>query len=221
MRRIWLPALLFVLILADNPAFAGEVAEKPPATPDPARRYMFYMHGRYVEERGSDNVYRYVMILRELADKGFTVIGEARGKVEIGDYARQVAGQVRGLISAGVPPGNITVAGHSRGGFIALLSASFVGDPGVRFGILAACGLEGTRFRKAYRRLLNKNAEAIKGRFLVMWEQGDDETGHCDEVLEKASAPYRNLKLTVGGGHRIFYKPETAWIDPLVAFARE
>ncbi len=221
MRLSRLSMVLFFLIISAGATVAGEVLEKPPTTPDPTGRYMFYMHGRYVEERGSDNVYKYDAILRELADKGFTVVGESRGQVEIGDYARLVAGQVTAMITAGVPAGNITVAGHSRGGFIALLAASFIGDPDVRYGILAACGLEGTRFRKAYRRLLKKSAEAIKGKFLVMWEQGDEEAGHCDEVLEKASAPYRNVKLTVGGGHRIFYKAEASWIGPLVAFAKE
>jgi hypothetical protein len=219
LSRQWM--MLFFLVVFAGPALAGEVLEKPPTTPDPASRYMFYMHGRYVEERGSDNVYKYDAILRELADKGFTVVGEARGQVDLGDYARLVAGQMTAMISAGVPAGNITVAGHSRGGFIALLAASFVGNPDVRYGILAACGLEGTRFRKAYRRLLKKSAEAIKGKFLVMWEQGDEDAGHCDEVLEKAGAPYRNVKLTVGGGHRIFYKPEASWLGPLVTFAKE
>jgi hypothetical protein len=221
MLRPWPVFVTCFLILLVHSAVAGEVLEKPPANPDPAARYLFYMHGRYVEERVSDTNYNYDAILRELAGKGFTVIGEARGKVDIGAYARTVAGQVSALISAGVPAANITVAGHSRGGFIALLSASFIGDPGIRFGILAACGLEGTRFRKAYRKLLNKSAQAIKGRFLVMWEQSDDEIGHCDEVLQKAGAPYRNLTLTAGGGHRIFYQPENAWVDPLVAFAKE
>jgi len=219
-RTVIVTALIaFLLSVAALSAEAGRVEPSPPADPDPNARYMFFMHGGYVEQHGLGRDYEYEAILRALADKGFVVIGEARGPTKFGAYARGIADQVETLLDAGVPAGHITVAGHSKGGFLALMAASFIRRGKIKFGILAACGLDGTPYRRNYLRFFERRAKKIKGRFLVMWEAGDVDTGHCDEALAAAGAPHRNLVLKVGGGHQLFYTPRAAWIDPLAAFA--
>ena len=215
MRVIFAGAMMLMPVAA----LAGAVSEAPPSSPDPAAKYLFYMHGLYVEKHGPNSDYHYADVLQALADKGLEVIGEARGPSNPGAYARKVAGEVQALLDAGVPARNITVAGHSKGGFISLLAASFVQNTEIKYGIMAACGLEGTPFRRNYRKFTNNRASEMKGRFLVVWEQGDDVAGPCDEALDASGAEYRNEILNVGGGHRLFYQPEATWIDLLSGYA--
>ena len=58
---------------------------------DPAKRYIFYMHGFYVERKGPNAEYEYYRILDAIEAKGFVVIGEARGRSDIRMYAGGVA----------------------------------------------------------------------------------------------------------------------------------
>jgi hypothetical protein len=76
---------------------------------------VLYLHGRILEEQGPQAVspdfgrYEYDAVLRALADRGFTVIGQVRPRGTGPEYAHQVVAQVRRLLEAGVPPGNVTV----------------------------------------------------------------------------------------------------------------
>lgn len=57
-----------------------------PTSVDPAKRYMFYLHGKIIEDQGIPAVspeygtYEYEAILAKLASFGFTVISEQRTK---------------------------------------------------------------------------------------------------------------------------------------------
>lgn len=201
-------------------AHAGDVLARAPDNPKLTARYLFYLHGHYVEKNGSDSTYRYREILHALARRGFTVIGEERAPGRIGDYARDLAAQMRHLLDAGVPPSHVGAAGHSRGGMIALAAATRLGRPDVRFAILAGCARPDTRRYGAYTRFIHRRAAALAGRFLVMWDSGDDGFADCDEALKKSGASYTNRMLETGDGHQLFYKPQDVWIDPLVAFFR-
>ncbi len=198
---------------------AGAADRAFPDSIDPSKRYLFYMHGNIVEKIGPHKQYRYYEIIDQLERGGLVVIGEARADTKMAEFAAMVAGQVRRLLAAGVPPGNITVAGHSKGGLMSLMVAGMIGDPGVRYGALAACGLPGTKFSKAYRMFIDGMAADMKGVFFVMWEKSDVEAGGCDEAMTTAGAAFQNKILTVGGGHELFYRPEESWIEPLVEFA--
>jgi len=213
-------AILMGVLALSAPARAADGDRNFPETIDPGKHYMFYMHGNYVEKNGPHKKYKYYEILGALESKGFVVIGEARDETGMGQYAKLVVGQVKRLLNAGVPASRITVAGHSRGGFISMQVASMLTEKEIRFGALAACGLKGTTFFKPYKGLLEKRAASMSGDFLVMWEQSDDVAGNCDKAMNKAEGvTYENLELTVGGGHTLFYTPKGSWIDPLAAFA--
>jgi len=177
------------------------------------------MHGGYVERRGGNEDYRFGAILEALAAKGFVVIGEERDPTSIGDYARRIADQVRYLLGAGVPVENITIGGHSKGGFIALVAATRIVKPDIKYAIMSACGLEGTRFRRPYSEFIRKNASKLKGHFLVAWAADDNVANDCDQALDKGGVPYENKVLPAGQGHKLFYAPAPVWIDLLAAFA--
>lgn len=165
------------LVLAAPAAPAGEVTSDVPVAPDATAKYLFYMHGGYPEQRGGNADYRYAAILDALAAKGFVVIGELRGRTRPRDYAQKVAGQVQKLLSSGVPAANVTVAGHSKGGFMTMAVAAELGNPDLKFGVMAACGKPGTDFERGYRRFVKGGAPNMKGRFLVAWAGDDDVAG--------------------------------------------
>jgi len=86
------------------------------------------------KKNGPDGDCKYNDILKAFADKGFVVISEVRtGKIVPCTYAQKVVKQVRTLLDSGVPPQNITVGGHSKGGVITLCVASELGNPKVSF----------------------------------------------------------------------------------------
>jgi len=208
-----------MISLAPLSVRAGEVVATPPAQPEPSDKYLFYMHGRHVEKRGADGDYQYAAILEALADNGLIVIGEARSDTDPRAYAKDIARQVRELLDAGVPEKNITVAGHSKGGFMSMLSASQLQTEAIKYGILAGCGVDGSEFHRSYMKFTKRSAKRMRGRFLVAWNADDDVTRDCDLAMGKAGVPFRNLVFETGSGHRLFYTPDPVWIDPLAAFA--
>jgi len=215
--RCLVVAILFVI--SPLSVYAGEVLDTPPAQPDSSAKYLFYMHGRHVERQGADGDYEYAGILDALAKKGLVVIGEVRSATDPRAYSKDIASQVRGLLEAGVPAKNITVAGHSKGGFMSMLSASQIQNEAIKYGILAGCGVEGSAFRRSYMKFSKRSAKRMRGHFLVAWDADDDVTRECDLAMGKAGVDFRNLVFETGSGHRLFYKPKPVWIDPLAEFA--
>src|SRR5436190_2181646 len=105
-----------------------------PATVDPGAKYLFYMHGLAIERGGRRaESYNYSGILKELANRGFVVIGEERSAVRSDVYAEKVGAQVKRLLAAGVPAKNITVAGHSKGGMISMLVMTTLAEPDIAY----------------------------------------------------------------------------------------
>ena len=82
----WLgPGALLVVLLLAGPAWKGAALEDIPAAPDPAARYLFYLHGAWVEMHGrraySDRYgvhYEDDRAIAALSGRGFTVISEVR-----------------------------------------------------------------------------------------------------------------------------------------------
>jgi hypothetical protein len=198
---------------------AGEKLDARPAQPDPSAKYLFYLHGRYVERHGDDGNYEYTGILNALAKKGLVVVGEVRSATDPGAYSKYIASQVEGLLNAGVPAENITVAGHSKGGFISMLSASRVQNEAIKYAILAGCGVEGSKFRRSYLKFSRRHAMHMRGHFLVAWDADDNVTRECDLAMGKAGVEFQNLIFETGSGHQLFYEPKPVWIDPLAEFA--
>ncbi|MDP6088349.1 MAG: hypothetical protein QGF68_20230, partial [Nitrospinota bacterium] len=122
---------------------------------------------------------------------------------------------VNRLLDAGVPPANITVAGHSKGGLLSLLVSIRLGRDDIKFAILASCGS-----RPPYRMFVMRRAKGLRGKFLIMWDKNDQVAGACDEALRKGRVTFTNKILDEGSGHKLFNQPAPVWIDPLVSFAK-
>lgn len=220
MDRVTL-ALLAIIFLGSGIGTASAQDRGFPSSIDPAKRYVFYMHGTKVEKHGASHDNKYYDIIEALEAEGLVAIGEVRSSVNIMDYAKRVAGQVKKLIQAGVPADHITVAGHSRGAKMTHRAAAVLKNPKVRFASLAGCGVQpGHTSTQNYKRLLKKLAHKMRGTFLNMWAEDDDIVGSCDGAMNKAGiSTYRNVVIP-SGGHEVFFKPNAVWFTPFVAFAK-
>lgn len=201
-------------------ARAGEVLKEPPANPDPQAYYMFYMHGLDIEL--GKNETQYEDILADLARRGFIVIGERRGRVENKSYVGKIGGQLRTLITAGVPPNHITVAGHSKGGMIALITSANVRVPGINYVAFASCARAGAM--AGGRTTLSRtfpDVEKMMGRLLSAYEPNDLIATSCrPEIHATSKLVFEERMFETGAGHELFRTPKAVWVDVLEAWAR-
>lgn len=213
-------ALLLLLGICGVPssAPAGVLRADLPDSLNVGDRYLFYLHGQIIEDQGTRprhprfGVYEYEAILLELARHDLVVISEARPMgTDVGAYAEKIARQVRHLMEAGVPADRITVAGHSKGGAIAIVTSAILANPGVAYVLLASCGPW----------LDRADAPRLCGQILSIVEASDDLVGSCDPAFTRAleGSRVQELRLYLGGGHGAFYAPRPAWIEPLTRWA--
>lgn len=197
----------------------GTVQKDVTSVGDPNAKYLFYMHGFAIEQGGPRaKSYDYFGILKELAKRGFAVIGEERSRVRNDVYAEKVAGQVRKLLAAGVPAKNITVAGHSKGGMITMLVMSILANPEIAYVNFAGCGREGSGFG-GHLQFARNRASMARGQLLSAYDRSDQIAGSCKPALDKMSnAVVTERVLEIGGGHELFYTPKAEWLDILQAW---
>lgn len=194
-----------------------------PESVDTTKQYLFYLHGKIIEDQGIPAVssiygeYGYQAILEKLSSYGFVVISEQRAKNTDGiAYARRVAEQVTALLDAGVPAKNITVVGASQGAWITVYVSHFLENEKLNFVIMAICHPD--------------NIEAFKqgqiflyGNVLSIYDYADELAGSCQELFSfsegKGISQYKEVVLNVGTGHGILYKPLDEWIIPTIRWA--
>jgi hypothetical protein len=196
-----------------------------PDSTDPAKQYLFYLHGRIIEEQGIPATspeygeYEYQAILNKLGGHGFVVISETRPKDTDGvEYARKVAKQVKGLLDAGVPAQNVTVVGASKGAGIAVFVSHFLRNEEINVVIMAICHPEVV---KGWR----QDQISLSGNVLSIYDSSDEFAGSCQELFSfsegKGIARYDEIVLNVGTGHGVLYKPLDEWVLPVVQWAND
>jgi acetyl esterase/lipase len=218
-RPRWLRAFIvaggLLLSVAPSVAQTGSILVGVPAQVRPGARYVIYLHGRIVEEKGRRptderfGTYEYPGILDTLAASGAEVISEQRPQgTDFRAFGAHVAEQVRRLLAAGVPAERIAVVGFSKGGAIAIVAAALLGDPRVTFVFLGACGdwVQG------------RDDVDVRGRILSIYEASDELGTSCGPLFAQASEPgeHREIRIDTGAGHGAFYRPRAEWLDPLL-----
>jgi hypothetical protein len=216
--------LAVVLVLLATSGLASEdlrVLDRVPAAPNPAARYLFYLHGRIIEVQGPEAVspdfgrYEYHRILETFVDHGFTVVAEVREDGAGGDFVQATAAQVRALLDAGVPADHVTVVGFSKGGFLTLGVSAAVGSDGVRYAILAGCS--------SAPEWVARTGPRLRGRFLSLYDRSDRFTPSCAPVFEAADRVRDKDEhvLDTGLDHGLFYRPRQDWVSRVVQWATE
>ena len=195
-----------------------------PTSIDPASRYMFYLHGKIIEDVGLPAVspdfgeYDYVGILKALEGHGFVVISEQRPKGTDADaYARRVVGQVNTLLKVGVPAGNISVVGASKGAYIAATVSFLLHEPAINYVLIGTCHADTVQAWKS-------GGFQLHGNVLTIRDVADLEySGSCQELFGisegKGLGRHQEIVLHVGTGHGILYRPLDDWILPTVEWA--
>jgi dienelactone hydrolase len=216
------PSLALALALgagalaAAPPAPATRVFTDVPATIDKGARHLFYQHGRILELQGRNAVspdfgpYQYDAILQAFAGRGFTVISEVRQGDAGRSFVEKLAGQVRRLLSAGVPARNVTLVGASKGGLLTLSAAAELGEPGLSYVVLAGCGPSTLPL-----------APKLRGRILSIYDANDRYTPSCAETFQKATGlgAHREIVLRLGLDHGLLYRPREEWMGPATDWA--
>jgi len=197
-----------------------------PTEIDPAKRYLFYLHGKILEDQDIPAIspeygeYQYEEILKVLESYGFVVISEQRPKnAETWKYAQRGARQVAGLVSAGVPPSHITVVGASKGASIATVISNLVGNSEVNYVLLGSC----------HPSLIDEWRQeglTLSGNVLAIYDYADDEySGSCEDLFARSEGEglgrYLEIVLQVGTGHGILYEPLEEWVVPTVRWANQ
>jgi hypothetical protein len=216
---------LIGLFFQASPSFSGEVLQELPNSIDTNGKYIFFLHGRIVQEQGvafaeskKYGFYEYEKILKVLAGHGFTVVSEARSDPKIKGYAKKISSQVGTLTKKGVPPSNITVAGFSDGGKITLIASSLIGNEHVNYIVLAGC----SRSSKKLNKFIGKNNLDLKGRVLSIVDRNDENFFSCEKAFNSSSGglEHKELILKDGSGHGLFYTPKDKWITPLIDWVK-
>lgn len=197
----------------------GVVLKDVPATVNVKASYLFYLHGRLIENQGirpTDpryGVYEYEEILNTLAAKGFTVISEARAKdTDVNQYAAKVVQQINNLVNAGVRPQHITVLGASKGAVITMRVSTLLKNKDVNFVIMSNCN-----------DWVDQNFQIdLYGNVLSIYDFKDEFGQTCQKFFDKAHGLNRHneVVLKIGTGHAVLYKPMKEWVDLVVDWAK-
>ncbi len=195
--------------------FSGSQA----AAAQDSTRYVFYLHGRIVEEGGRRpvspeyGVYEYDAILDSLRAAGFTVLSDQRPPgLPLEHFVNQVTGQVDSLLRRGVRAERITVIGFSRGAAIALVASSRLANRRLNFVFMAGCGPWA----------FDQPDLQVTGRMLSLYETSDTLGTSCAPLFARqgAGSPSVERALHLGLGHGTFFAPRPAWLAPAIAWAR-
>jgi hypothetical protein len=212
--------VLSLLVLVFGASMSGQTTPlaRAPERPDANVRYLFYLHGRIVEDQGAEAVspdygrYEYAAILQQLAARGFIVVSEVRPRdTDPERYASLVIQQIQQLLAGGVSPRNIAVVGASKGAVIAMLvSTRFAGA--IRYVLLANCN----DF------IFKMFPLSLRGDVLSIYEASDSLGQTCEPLFERSPAlgEQRELRLETGLRHGFIFRPLEAWVGPAVSWAR-
>ncbi|MCI5045239.1 MAG: alpha/beta hydrolase [Aquisalinus sp.] len=194
-------------------AIAGQVYEAYPDKVDPDGTYLFYVHGFILEGanprpvHSEFGVYDFPAIKQALAVGDINIIAYHR---EAGTdpvaHALMLVEKVQNLRAAGVPASNITLAGFSRGGFIAAYVSYLLKDAPVNTVIMAGCAGW----------VQERPDIELNGAVLSIYEVTDF-VGSCNDLATRSQNlySYNEIKIETGRSHGAFYQPDPAWVSPL------
>jgi len=196
-----------------------------PQSIDPEAEYLFYLHGKIIEDQGIPAVspdfgeYQYEAILEALRGYDYVVISEQRDtNSDSIEYARRVAGQVTMLLVAGVKPEHITVVGASKGAGIAVYVSHSLANREINYVLLSICHYDNVRE-------FIRDEITLYGNVLSIYDASDKLAGSCQKLFDfsegKGISRYEEVVLNIGTGHGILYQPLIEWVLPTVEWGRK
>lgn len=219
----WPKISTFLLLLLLPIMSSASTNYSMPSTIDANKNYLFFLHGAITENRGAMarhpryGNYNFHQMLKAISDRGFRVISEIREKrTDKIDYAIKIVDQIQKLIERGTAPEKISIVGFSKGGTIALYTASILRNPKVSFVILAGCGAK-RDYKRSYMKFLNTSAADLYGRLLSIYDKHDKIAGSCIDAFTRSANKTESseIVLDTGKGNGLFYQPDDEWLIPI------
>lgn len=185
------------------------------------QRYIFYLHGRIIEEQGINAVdtvhgygaYLYEDILDAFQKSGFKVFSDVRNiHIKPFEYVNKVVNQIDSLIKIGIKPNQITVVGASKGAVLSMFISSSLKNKDVNFVFMAGCNND-----------IYQQFPDIKfyGNILSIYEKSDDmqSCGKFQKRSTQTISNYKEIELNTGLRHGFLYKPLKEWVEPVIGWA--
>jgi hypothetical protein len=182
-------------------------------------RYIFFLHNRFLEEATLEDAHpeygkcEYREIIAAFKKAGFTVLSEIRPRnTNVQPYAGKIAAKVDSLLAKGIKPGNITVIGTSKGGFIAQHVSSKLNNPQLNFVFIGSCSDNG-----------QGSSLNFSGNILSIYEKSDAIGTSCVPMKNKSIqnvSHFKELELNTGLRHGFLFKASPQWIDPCINWAK-
>lgn len=194
---------------------AGILATAPFAQDENETIYLFYLHGRIIEEEGPMpthsrfGLYNYPAIVETLGSRGASVESEVRASgTNVDEYAHKIVQDIEDLIADGIAPDRIVVAGFSKGGGITIRVSGLLGRPEVRYVLLASCA-EWVSADPDLR---------LTGRVLSIYEETDEIGFSCQFLANRGDdiVSFEEIEISTGKGHGAFYLPRPVWVTPFL-----
>jgi hypothetical protein len=212
LRNMKASIVLTIFVLT---ACGGGIVKDIPPKPDASSKYIFYLHGSVEESEGSTE--KYQTAVSAISASSATVITEVRGDTDPNTYSVKLKEQVERLLSNGVPPGNITISGFSKGSIIALATAGTINNPKINYVLLAGCSED---LNDKY----GVDPSKAVGRILSIYDSGDNKFESCDGIIKPSDKLiFEETDLDSGKGHKVFRIPKEKfieqWRDPLTDWA--
>lgn len=216
-----LARIIFYTIFIANSVYGQKIHTSVPEKIDRSGRYLFYLHGKIIEEQGADafskeyGKYEYQKILDTLSKAGFVVISEQRPKnAQSEKYASRVVAQIDSLLKAKVAPEKITVVGASKGAWISIIVSSKLKNEKVKFVLMGICD-------DAYDYSLDMFK--ICGNILSIYEKSDQLGGSCSKLIalnRDCISRTSEIELNLGNGHGFIFRPYNEWVIPVIEWAK-
>ena len=214
----------------DSGFYTEKFSYNLPSAINPSARYVFFLHGKFVEKYGPNGrhpcfgIYDYHGIVNSFRNQGFVVISEVRPiGIKLDKYARKIVRQIKTLLTYGTSPKQIAVVGFSKGSAITLLVSAMLKDFGVNFVIMSGCSHNGTRVLDKHRKLIEQSVQYMQGRFLYIYDVSGQKCDVWRRILKNTSAngTFKEMMLKNGLGHSLFYRPRKEWIEPVTEWIRQ
>lgn len=213
-----LPLTFSILLLL---ACSGPARTPASAGTQVAKKHLFFLHNRWLESHDQEEphpVYglvEYNEMLAAFTTAGLTVHSEFRpADTDHLAYARKIVQQINRLLEQGVPARNITVAGTSKGGYIAQYVATYAQNQDLNFVFIGS-------FRASD--LVDFPDINYCGNVLMISEESDILSGSALKRKERSTCPlthFRELELDNGLGHGFLFRASPEWIEPTIAWAK-
>lgn len=185
------------------------------------QKHFFFLHNSWLESHELEDPHpayghvEYEEMLAAFTKAGLVVHSEFRpADTDHLAYARKIVGQIDSLIQEGVPARDITVAGTSKGGYIAQYVSTYAGNKDLNFVFIGS-------FRASD--LTDFPDINYCGNVLMISEKSDVLSGSALKRKERSScklAHFRELELDNGLGHGFLFRASPEWVEPTINWAK-